>query len=51
MRFYELPPVLVQEQNQFEEDLAGFIKGEIDPTKFKAIRVAHGIYEQRQEHT
>jgi sulfite reductase (ferredoxin) len=51
MRFYDLPPGLVKEQDQFEVDIAGFVNGEIDPTKFKAIRVAHGIYEQRQEHT
>lgn len=51
MRFYDLPPVLTQEQDLFEADIAGFIRGEIDPVKFKAIRVAHGIYEQRQEHT
>ena len=28
-----------------------FSRGYINPIKFKAIRVAHGVYEQRQEHT
>ncbi len=51
MKFYESPAVLVEEQNQFELDLKEYAKGTIDPTKFKAIRVAHGMYEQRQEHT
>ncbi len=48
LRFYELPATLVEEQKQFETDITEFVKGNINPTKFKAIRVAHGIYEQRQ---
>ena len=51
MRFYDLPDTLVAEQNQFEDDVKRFSRGEINPVKFKAIRVAHGVYEQRQEHT
>ncbi|MGE4170156.1 MAG: sulfurtransferase TusA family protein [Candidatus Margulisiibacteriota bacterium] len=51
LRFYETPAVLVEEQDQFEKDLQEFALGNIDPVKFKAIRVAHGIYEQRQLHT
>ena len=49
--FYELPDVLVKEQEQFGEDIKQFITGYINPIQFKAIRVAHGVYEQRQNHT
>lgn len=51
MRFYESAPTLIEEQNQFEVDINEFVAGNINPVKFKAIRVAHGVYEQRQEHT
>jgi len=51
MRFYETPVQLIEEQDQFEKDIVDFSKGIIHPVKFKGIRVAHGIYEQRQEHT
>ncbi|MEK9656769.1 MAG: sulfurtransferase TusA family protein [bacterium] len=51
MRFYEIPETLSAEEDQFEKDLLGFATGDINPVKFKAIRVAHGVYEQRQEHT
>lgn len=51
MKFYESPSILISEQDQFERDLAEYAAGRIDPVKFKAIRVAHGVYEQRQDHT
>ena len=51
MRFYDNPPVLAEEQAVFVHDLVDYSLGKIDPTKFKAIRVAHGVYEQRQDHT
>lgn len=51
LRFYETAPELVAEQNQFELDIQDFVEGKTDPVKFKAIRVAHGIYEQRQPDT
>ncbi len=51
MRFYENAPTLIAEQDQFEKDMIDFSAGVINPVKFKAIRVAHGVYEQRQEHT
>ena len=51
MRFYENAATLAAEQDQFEKDIVEFMAGRIDPVKFKAIRVAHGVYEQRQEHT
>ena len=51
VKFYETPAELISEQNQFEKDIQRFISGEIHPVKFKGIRVAHGLYEQRQEET
>ncbi len=50
-KFYETAPVLIDELKLFEADIADFVAGKIDPVKFKAIRVAHGVYEQRQPHT
>ena len=49
--FYHNPVKLIAEQDQFEKDIDGFIAGDIHPVKFKGIRVAHGLYEQRQEET
>ncbi|RAP30227.1 hypothetical protein DID76_03525 [Candidatus Marinamargulisbacteria bacterium SCGC AG-414-C22] len=51
MRFYESASTLIAEQDQFDQDLKDFSHGKIHPVKFKGIRVAHGVYEQRQEHT
>ncbi|MDC0036727.1 sulfurtransferase TusA family protein [bacterium] len=51
MKFYESPDTLAAEQDQFEVDIKSYTSGHINPVKFKAIRVAHGVYEQRQEHT
>lgn len=51
MKFYSTPKELVAEQDQFETDIKAYTRGDINPVKFKAIRVAHGVYEQRQEHT
>ena len=51
LRFYEIPDSLDQEHVQFEQDIKDFVDGKIDPTMFKAIRVAHGVYEQRQPDT
>ncbi|RAP38849.1 sulfite reductase subunit beta (hemoprotein) [Candidatus Marinamargulisbacteria bacterium SCGC AAA071-K20] len=50
-RFYQSAPTLIAEQDQFEKDVKEFTAGNIHPVKFKGIRVAHGVYEQRQEHT
>ena len=51
MRFYEISETLPKELDQFHADIESFKAGDIDPVKFKAIRVAHGVYEQRQENT
>ncbi len=51
MRFYEIPDVITKELEQFDADIKDYVHGVINPIKFRAIRVAHGVYEQRQEHT
>ncbi|MGA0242280.1 MAG: nitrite/sulfite reductase, partial [Candidatus Marinamargulisbacteria bacterium] len=51
MRFYESSPTLVKEHEVFEKDISDFKSGALDPIKFKAFRVAHGVYEQRQPDT
>lgn len=51
LRFYESSPTLDKEHEQFEKDIAEFKSGELNPIKFKAFRVAHGVYEQRQPDT
>ena len=51
LTFYTSADTLIEEQDQFEKDIAEFVAGNIDPVKFKAIRVAHGVYEQRQADT
>ena len=51
MRFYESSPTLEKEHQQFEKDIADFKSGALNPIKFKAFRVAHGVYEQRQPDT
>ncbi len=49
--FYKLPQSLGADIHQFEQDLEGFVRGEVNPVSFKALRVAQGVYEQRQLHT
>lgn len=51
MTFYTTAPVLESELQQFEKDIHQFVSGELNPIKFKAFRVAHGVYEQRQPDT
>lgn len=51
LTFYENAPTLIAEQDEFEKDIKEFVRGNINPIKFKAIRVAHGVYEQRQRDT
>ncbi len=51
MKFYESSPLLVKEHEQFERDINEFKTGVLNPIKFKAFRVAHGVYEQRQPDT
>jgi sulfite reductase (ferredoxin) len=51
VRFYELPPKLAEELGSFEQSIASFLRGEMDPIRFRAIRVPFGVYEQRKGNT
>ena len=48
MKFYTVSDTLTEEENQFEGEIAEFVSKKMDPVKFKGLRVAHGVYEQRQ---
>ncbi|MDR1860113.1 MAG: sulfurtransferase TusA family protein [Bacteroidales bacterium] len=45
---YKLPDSLRQELDDFAVQTEQFLRGDIEPVKFKAIRVPMGIYEQRE---
>ncbi len=47
MKYYQLPSTLEAEINEFENDLLDSQNELIDPVAFKAIRVSHGVYEER----
>ena len=47
MSYYQLPVTLSAELDEFEKDLQASRQGQIDPVVFKAIRVSHGVYEER----
>ncbi|MDC7224862.1 MAG: sulfurtransferase TusA family protein [Spirochaetales bacterium] len=49
--FYDLPQTLSDDIDQFEKHVRDFRSGELHPTKFKGIRVAYGVYEQRADNT
>ncbi|MDT8446734.1 MAG: sulfurtransferase TusA family protein [bacterium] len=51
MRFFELPPQLGEDLKAFGQQVADFKSGTLSGVKFKGLRVAHGVYEQRQEGT
>ena len=51
LTFYKNSDTLLAEQDQFEKDIERFINGDVHPVKFKGIRVAHGLYEQRELET
>ena len=51
MPFYTIPPSLKAEIDELESQIQQFLKGSLDPTAFKAIRVPFGIYEQRKDNT
>jgi sulfite reductase (ferredoxin) len=51
MKFYQTPATLPSELDAFEADIQDFVDGKVDPVMFKAIRVAHGVYEERQKRT
>ncbi|MCP4340193.1 MAG: sulfite reductase subunit beta (hemoprotein), partial [Desulfobulbaceae bacterium] len=51
MNFYEIPNNFNKEIDSFENSIQQFQKGELHPTKFRAIRVPFGVYEQRTKDT
>ena len=48
---YTLPESLKSEIDSFTHQITDFKNGQIEPVKFKAIRVPMGIYEQRENGT
>ncbi len=48
---YKLPETLNGEIDQYGILIDEYLTGEIDPVKFKSVRVPMGIYEQRQDET
>lgn len=48
MKFYEIPQPQSAEIDSFEQALNEYLQGNLHPTKFRAIRVPFGIYEQRK---
>ncbi|OED35770.1 hypothetical protein AB834_04070 [PVC group bacterium (ex Bugula neritina AB1)] len=51
MKFYEIPENLTQEIDLFDQQIGEYQEGKMDQVKFKGVRVAHGIYEQRKPKT
>jgi sulfite reductase (ferredoxin) len=51
MRFYEIPKKFNDEIDSFAGAIQAFEKGQLHPTKFRAIRVPFGVYEQRTKGT
>ncbi len=49
MKFYSIPENLAAELDEFENDLNNFLAGQSDPVTFKAIRVSHGVYQERND--
>src|SRR5262245_27626073 len=43
-----LPREIALEIDNFEAEVARFVSGELSPERFRAFRLAHGIYGQRQ---
>jgi len=48
MRFFKLPPQLEADIKILEGQVADFKAGTLPAMKFKGLRVAHGLYEQRE---
>ncbi|EKD37708.1 MAG: hypothetical protein ACD_75C01032G0003 [uncultured bacterium] len=51
MRFYEIPGSFTDEIDSFAGAIQAFAEGRLHPTKFRAIRVPFGVYEQRTKGT
>ena len=48
---YTLPTTLTDDIKYFGSLIDEFMEGKLEPVKLKAIRVPHGIYEQRKDRT
>jgi sulfite reductase (ferredoxin) len=51
MRFYEIPGSFNEEIDSFASAIQAFEQGQLHPTRFRAIRVPFGVYEQRSKGT
>lgn len=51
MKFYEIPSSFAGEIDSFANAIQAFNKHQLHPTKFRAIRVPFGVYEQRTKGT
>ncbi|KAA0257166.1 sulfite reductase subunit beta (hemoprotein) [Deferribacter autotrophicus] len=51
MLTYTLPYTIYEDLAKYEKAVDDFLKGRIEPEKFKGIRVPFGIYEQRKSGT
>ncbi len=51
MKTYEIPSDIQSEINGFSTKIESYRSGEINPVKFKGIRVGQGVYEQRKDDT
>lgn len=51
MKFYEIPGSFNDEIDSLASAIQAFAKGQLHPTKFRAIRVPFGVYEQRTKGT
>jgi sulfite reductase (ferredoxin) len=51
MRFYEIPDGFNEEIDSFASAIQAFEQGQLHPTRFRAIRVPFGVYEQRKKGT
>ncbi len=51
MNFYEIPNDFDKEIDSFARSIQQFEEGKLHPTKFRAIRVPFGVYEQRTKKT
>lgn len=51
MRFYDIPDNFNDEIDSFAQAIRSFQKHQLHPTKFRAIRVPFGVYEQRTKNT
>ncbi|MFQ5456281.1 MAG: sulfurtransferase TusA family protein [Nitrospirota bacterium] len=49
--FYHVPKEFKEDILNYKDEIERFLKGEVRPTEFRALRVPRGCYEQRTENT